>query len=172
MQRTSAGSGHRCFDSENRFPPALPCGLFAAPSGFHNWILTFQRTNSYPFSNDCVPLVQLRSRTSCLSLRYVTTQPIYRRQLAVAFALFLKDSRSGFVVQFKEWALSHSMLRKFSQSDGAPNARVSSLPSQQTKQEEDCGHRNNRGTEREIQRYPTNGQVRIKPTNRESDGHR
>jgi hypothetical protein len=43
--------------------------------------------------------------------------------------------------------------------------------SQQAKQDKDCGHRNNRGTEREIQRYPTNGQVRIKPTNRESDGH-
>jgi hypothetical protein len=122
MQRTSAGLGHRCFASDDRFQPALPCGLFAAPSGFHNSILTFQRTNSYPFNNDCVPLVQLRSRTSCLSLRHVTTQPIYRRQLSVAFGLFLKDSRSGFVVQFKEWALSRSMLRKSSQGDGAPKA--------------------------------------------------
>jgi hypothetical protein len=43
--------------------------------------------------------------------------------------------------------------------------------SQQAKQDKDCGHRNNRRTERQIQRYPTNVQVRIKPTNRESDGH-
>jgi hypothetical protein len=72
----------------------------------------------------------------------------------------------------QRWALSRSIVeevfaRRWRTKDGS-----SSLPAQQAKQEEDCGDRNNRGTEREIQRYPTNGQVRIKPTNRESDGHR
>lgn len=36
MQRTSAGLGHHCFASDDRFQPVLLCGLFAAPSGFHN----------------------------------------------------------------------------------------------------------------------------------------
>jgi hypothetical protein len=41
-QRTSAGSGRHCFASDDRFQPALLCGLFAAPSGFHNSFLSFQ----------------------------------------------------------------------------------------------------------------------------------
>jgi len=39
LQRTSAGLGRHCFASDNRFQPVLLCGLFAAPSGFHNSIL-------------------------------------------------------------------------------------------------------------------------------------
>jgi hypothetical protein len=42
MQRTSAGLGRHCFASDGRFQPALLCGLFAAPSGFHNSFLSFQ----------------------------------------------------------------------------------------------------------------------------------
>lgn len=38
-KRTSAGLGRHCFASDDWFQPVLLCGLFAAPSGFHNSIL-------------------------------------------------------------------------------------------------------------------------------------
>jgi hypothetical protein len=44
MQRTSAGLGCHCFASDDRFQPALLCGLFAAPSGFHNSFLSFSNS--------------------------------------------------------------------------------------------------------------------------------
>ena len=46
MQRTSAGLGRHCFASDDWFQPGLLCGLFAAPSGFHNSSLSFQTTIS------------------------------------------------------------------------------------------------------------------------------
>jgi len=47
MQQTSAGLGHRCFDSDSRLQPALLSGLFAAPSGFHNSFLSFSNSNLF-----------------------------------------------------------------------------------------------------------------------------
>jgi hypothetical protein len=125
MQRTSAGSGHRRFAGDDRFQPALPCGLFAAPSGFHNSILSFQRTNSYPFKQRLRPVRTIAQPHFLFILFAICHDANYIPLPAcVTFVLFLKDSRSEFVVQCKEWTLSRSMLRKFSQGDGAPKAVV------------------------------------------------
>ena len=39
VQQASAGLGRHCFASDDWFQPVLLCGLFAAPSGFHNSFL-------------------------------------------------------------------------------------------------------------------------------------
>jgi len=46
MQQTSAGLGRHRFASDDRFQPALLCGLFAAPSGFHNSFLSYFKQHS------------------------------------------------------------------------------------------------------------------------------
>ena len=43
-KRTSAGLGRHPFANDDRFQPALLCGLFAAPSGFHNSILSLSNS--------------------------------------------------------------------------------------------------------------------------------
>ena len=57
MQRTSAGLGRHRFASDDRFQPALLCGLFAAPSGFKNQPLCFQTTSCLLRPSRCALLL-------------------------------------------------------------------------------------------------------------------
>ena len=77
------------------------------------------------FNSDCFPLRTLAQPHFLFILFAICHDANYIPLPAcVTFALFLKDSRSEFVVQCKEWTLSRSMLRKFSQGDGALKAVV------------------------------------------------
>lgn len=81
----------------------------------------------------------------------------------------LKDSRSGGRHGKRMGAFSQGVVEPCASSPRGKLDEVSSLPSQQAKQEEERRHRNNGGTERKIHSDLTNGKVRIKVINKEPD---
>jgi hypothetical protein len=103
LQRTSAGLGRHCFASDNRFQPVLLCGLFAAPSGFHNSILFFSNSKTLDLQTAA------SNHPECQRRHTLSLQLLFRTQGSYPL---LSRSRLAVLLERSRGQLDHRHTRR------------------------------------------------------------